>query len=409
MAVAFNCMNLLLVADGHYYQTPDGKVYADSVFDYTFYKRYLSSFEHIYAVVRAKPVQDAPKGKKLASGEGVSFLYMPVFQGPFQYVMRYCKIRRFVSQVCNDSKYDCAIFRLPASTSNIFAKFFSRTAKPFAVEVVIDPWENFGPRADGLRILNKFYQKEWTNVVTSMCAKADGASYVTKYYLQKRYPPRAYNDETCFTSNYSSVELADDSYASPRSWNETQKEFVITHASNYFNSYAKGHLTVMKALQIVRSHGINARIRFIGDGPLREEFVKKAEELGIEEYIEFTGRLANGDEVREVMRFSDLFILPTYAEGIPRVLLEAMSIGLPCLSSPICGIPEVLNSEYLFDFDDYEGFAKGIENFFTNTALMAKASNENLAMSKNFCSSILNERRKKFYDRLKDKVERANK
>ena len=78
-------MNLLLVADGHYYQTPDGTVYADSVFDYTFYKRYLTTFEHVYAVVRARQVDEVPKGKKLASGEGVSFLNMPVFQGPWQY------------------------------------------------------------------------------------------------------------------------------------------------------------------------------------------------------------------------------------------------------------------------------------------------------------------------------------
>ena len=94
-------MNLLLVADGHYYQTPDGTVYADSVFDYTFYKRYLMTFEHVYAVVRARQVDEAPKGKKLASGEGVSFLNMPVFQGPWQYAKNYFKIRNFVKEICN--------------------------------------------------------------------------------------------------------------------------------------------------------------------------------------------------------------------------------------------------------------------------------------------------------------------
>ena len=397
-------MNLLLVADGHYYQTPDGTVYADSVFDYTFYKRYLMTFEHVYAVVRARQVDEVPKGKKLASGEGASFLNMPVFQGPWQYAKNYFKIRNFVKEICNDPKYDCAIFRLPASTSNIFANIFSKTKKPFAVEIVIDPWVNFGPRAEGFRLFNMIYQREWTNVVKTMCAKADGASYVTSKYLQKLYPPRAYNDETCFTANYSSVELADGSFAEPRTWAADQKEFVITHASNYFNSYAKGHLTVIKALQLVRQQGVNARVCFIGDGPLREEFAQKASELGVGDYVDFTGRLANGDEVRKVMKSSDLFILPTYAEGIPRVLLEAMSMGLPCLSSPICGIPEVLKPEYLYDFDDYEGFAKGITNLFTNPALMASVSIENLEMAKDFRSSVLNERRKKFYDQLKAKA-----
>ena len=42
-------MNVLVVADGHYYITPNGDVYADSVYDYNFYKRYLMSFDHVYA------------------------------------------------------------------------------------------------------------------------------------------------------------------------------------------------------------------------------------------------------------------------------------------------------------------------------------------------------------------------
>ena len=397
-------MNLLLVADGHYYQTPDGTVYSDSVFDYTFYKRYLQTFEHVYGVVRAKPVEEAPKGKKLASGEGVSFLTLPLFQGPFQYIMKYPSIRKTVKKICNDPKYDCAIFRLPASTANIFSEVFAKTGKPFAVEIVTDPWVNFGPRAEGIKVFNKIYQREWTNVVKKMCALADGASYVTERYLQNLYPPKAFTDPSCFTAAYSSVELADDSFGTARIWAEGQKEFIITHASNYFNSYAKGHLTVMKALQKVRKDGYNAKVRFIGDGPMRSEFEQKANELGIADSVEFLGRMANGDEVRKRIADSDMLILPTYAEGLPRVLLEAMSIGLPCLSSPICGIPEILKPEYLYDFDDYEGFASGIEKFVSNPQLMTQVSAENLQTAQKYNSSTLNQRRKDFYDKLKEKT-----
>ena len=67
-------MNVLVVADGHYYITPNGDVYADSVYDYNFYKRYLMSFDHVYAVIRATRINEAPKNKKLSRGEGVTFL-----------------------------------------------------------------------------------------------------------------------------------------------------------------------------------------------------------------------------------------------------------------------------------------------------------------------------------------------
>lgn len=397
-------MNLLLVADGHYFQTPDGIVYADSVFDYTFYKRYLQTFDQVYAVVRARKVEKVPNGKKMASGEGVSFLTLPIFHGPFQYVMKYLAIRRDVNRICNDPKYDCAIFRLPASTANIFAEVFSRTGKPFAVEIVTDPWVNFGPRAEGIKFLNKIYQREWTNVVKKMCTTADGASYVTERYLQELYNPRAYFDKNCFTSFYSSVELADDTFGHARIWRKGQTEFIITHASNYFNSWAKGQKTVMLALKKVREDGYNVKVQFIGDGPLRGEFERTAKKLGVDNFVNFLGRMANGDEVRKRIADSDMLILPTYAEGLPRVLLEAMSVGLPCLSSPICGIPEILKSEYLFDFDDYEGFAKGIERFVANPDLMTKVSSENLQISQNYRSSVLNQRRKNFFDQLKNKT-----
>jgi len=45
-------MDLLLVADGHYYMDDMGDVYCESVFDYNFYQRYLMTFNHVYAVAR---------------------------------------------------------------------------------------------------------------------------------------------------------------------------------------------------------------------------------------------------------------------------------------------------------------------------------------------------------------------
>ncbi|MBP3440227.1 MAG: glycosyltransferase family 4 protein [Tidjanibacter sp.] len=395
-------MNVLVVADGHYYITPDGTVYADSVYDYKFYARYLQVFDHVYAAIRAIEVKEAPIGKKLCSGEGVSFLLLPYYKGPIEYIKRYFSIRKVVKEYCE--KYECAIFRIPAATSNIFCRCFAKTKKPFAVEVVVDPWENFGKRAGGNPIIRTIVRHNWTNIVKRMCAKADGASYVTTNYLQSKYPPRAKNDNAAFTESYSSVELPDNSFAASKVWDDRQKSFYISHVANYFSGYGKGHLTLMKALKILREKSFDVKIRFVGDGPKRQEFEEYAQLLGIADSVEFTGRLADGNEVRKVIANTDIFALPTFAEGLPRALLEAMSEGIPCLSSPTCGIPEVLSAEYLYDFDDYEGFAKGIEHFITNPPLMTKASSDNLAMAKRFSSSQLSNRRTKFYYNLRCKV-----
>lgn len=401
-------MNVMVVADGHYYQTPDGTVYADSVYDYTFYKRYLQAFDHVYAVARLQQVTEAPRGKKQSSGDGVSFLALPPYRGPIQYAKKYFAIRKCVKMYCREQ--DCAVFRLPAATSNIFAKLFSKTKKPFAVEIVVDPWENFGPRASGNKLMLWCVRRSWTAIVKKMCAKANGASYVTRQYLQKLYPPKAVlkPSENAFTASYSSVELGDASFAQPRVWTAEQRSFCIAHAANSFTGYGKGHLTLMDAVKRVRDKGYDVSIRFVGDGPLRGEFEQYAANLGIRDAVEFTGRLANGDEVRRVIHSSDLFALPTFAEGLPRVLLEAMAEGIPCLSSPTCGIPEILDQEYLFDFADADGFAEGIIRFITDPERMTRESHRNLEMAKAFAASVLNERRKEFYSKLREAAEAKN-
>ena len=396
-------MNVLVVADGHYYITPNGDVYADSVYDYNFYKRYLMSFDHVFAVIRASQVNEAPKNKRKSSGEGITFLLLPQYQGPYQYVMKYFSIVRSVKKICTRKDIDRAIFRIPAATSNIVGRFFSKTKKPFAVEVVGDPWENFSPRATGNKAMLWIVRRWWTRAVRELCAKADGASYVTESHLQAKYPPRAYSEENCgcFTKHYSSVELPDDSFAEPRTWSE-KDEYLISHASNYFSDYGKGHKTLMDAVKKVNEAGYNVSLMFVGDGPLREEFERYAEANGISDKVNFLGRLANGDEVRRAIHNSDIFVLPTLSEGLPRVVLEAMAEGIPCLSSPTCGIPEILDKEYLYDFADDDGFARGIISLISNPEKMTELSRKNLEVAKQFSASVLNRRRKEFYDQLRD-------
>ena len=57
-------MKLLVVADGHYYIDKQKNVYVESVFDYSFYARYLSVFDSVYAIVRAEHVDSTPQNCK---------------------------------------------------------------------------------------------------------------------------------------------------------------------------------------------------------------------------------------------------------------------------------------------------------------------------------------------------------
>lgn len=390
-------MNVLIVADGHYMQDNAGNIYAESVYSYDFYKRYLMVFDKVYAIVRLEKVDYVPRTAKLCSGPNVEFLGLPPYRGPIQYLKKYHKIRKLAQNYIDN--VPCAIFRLPAATSNLICKLFIKTKKPFAVEIVVDPWEKFSPLASP----NKFspiVRVVWTKFIKRACIIANGTSYVTREYLQKKYPPHESDGFTYFSSNYSSVELPDNLFAQPRKFKKKHL-YTIVHVSNAFTDNAKGHVPLMKTLKGLLDRGYNVEVKFIGDGPKLKEFKEYAIKLGINKYVKFLGRLPDGAAVRKIMRECDIFVFPTRAEGLPRVLLEAMAEGLPALSSPVCGIPEILDKEFLCTYDNIEEWVNAIIRFINNPELMSRVSKDNLEIAKTFSSSNLNYKRKNFYSQLK--------
>lgn len=87
------------------------------------------------------------------------------------------------------------------------------------------------------------------------------------------------------------------------------------------------------------------KLTYVGDGPELEKMKKLAEQLQCKKAITFTGALGR-EKTREVLQNSDVFILPSYAEGLPVALMEAMSCQIPCISTYIAGIPELIKNGY---------------------------------------------------------------
>lgn len=393
-------MKLLIVADGHYYIDKQGNVYVESVFDYAFYARYLSVFEEVFALVRAENVETAAATCKLASGPHVHFLAIAPSRGLKQFAQNYFTNRKLIKdyvKVC-----DCAIFRVPGVVANMALPLFAKTGKPYALEVVVDPWEYFAKGTSG-GITRPLVRCVWTHTLKKMCRQAVGVSYVTESYLQKKYPCKALlsGQKPYFTASYSSVELPDDKFAKPKVYTP-KKKHIIAHVANAFTGYGKGHVVLMRAVKKVLDAGHDVDVWFVGDGPLRPVFEQIATDLGIKEHVRFWGRMASGAEVREKIRAADLFVFPTRAEGLPRVILEAMAEGIAVISSPVCGIPEILPADCLVDYNDFQGYADAIIRLITQPELMTLQSKRNIEVAKQYKSSILNEKRKDFYRKLKN-------
>lgn len=112
----------------------------------------------------------------------------------------------------------------------------------------------------------------------------------------------------------------------------------------------KGILTTLRALAIVKE--THPRLRYIvcGDGPMREEILKLAEELGLKEHVELRGWL-NQKQLLEEYRLAHLFLHPSETtkesdqEGIPNSMLEAMATGLAVVATQHGGIPEAVTHD----------------------------------------------------------------
>lgn len=104
---------------------------------------------------------------------------------------------------------------------------------------------------------------------------------------------------------------------------------------------AKGQHLLLETLDRLRFAGKRVELHFVGDGPDRQSLQAQCTQLGLDDQVEFHGAL-NHHEVRSMYGRSDAFALPSFAEGIPVVLMEAMAAGLPCISTRITGIPELI-------------------------------------------------------------------
>ena len=102
----------------------------------------------------------------------------------------------------------------------------------------------------------------------------------------------------------------------------------------------KGHAFLIEAMTRLPE---NIELVIVGDGPQRQALEQKIARLGLQGRVRMQGQQA---DVLPWLRALDIFTLPSYAnEGVPQALLQAMLVELPCVTTPVGGIPEIAEHE----------------------------------------------------------------
>lgn len=109
-------------------------------------------------------------------------------------------------------------------------------------------------------------------------------------------------------------------------------------------SEQKGHFILLEAINNLVVEGFKLKLTLVGDGPLRPQIENLISSLNLHNHVEITGWLT-GAEVKQQISDSRAMVLASFAEGLPVVIMEALALGRPVVSTYVAGIPELLENK----------------------------------------------------------------
>jgi glycosyltransferase involved in cell wall biosynthesis len=288
------------------------------------------------------------------------------------------------------------MLRMPGLVAIVLWSLLGRAARAYGVEVIGDPATVLGA---GHWNVPGWATMRWSaaRVQRDICHHAALIAYVTRRYLQQRYPAGPH----AWTTNYSSIELGSDAFVShPRDYaRRPQAAHIVSVGS--MNQRGKGQHVLIDALAACRRQGLPYRLTLVGDGRYRAALRKQVVRHGMEDAVHFAGRLPAGAAVRSVLDEADLFALATFSEGLPRALVEAQARGVPCLATSVGGLPDVLDATEMVRPGDAHRVALELARLLSDPARLTQLSAVHLRRAREYSADHLVPRRQACYERLR--------
>jgi len=207
-------------------------------------------------------------------------------------------------------------------------------------------------------------------------------SYYAKKYIEKKYPIlKSINSIVIYHG------ISNDFRQKPKKQYHIKKytndnPFIITYVS--IINYYKHQLNVINSIKEIRNKGYNVQLELIGpiNNSLKNKFNKAL--LGYESFVKYRGKIPY-DEISKVYKNTDLFLFASTCENMPNILVEAMSAGLPILSSNYGPMPEILKDAGVYmNPTDVDSISFNLEKLLLNERLRTKIANKAYKYSQDF-------------------------
>lgn len=358
----------------------DSNLYTNLAFPYFYWQDYLNYFDKVTIVARSKKITKLEDGMVKVNGRNVDFISLPYYIGVKEFVKKSPQLSFVLFQTAKNNSH----FLLRSGNStNILFFFLVFMNKPYIREYPGNVKEGvigFAGNSFKVRVLGSLLD----NVAKVQSRFSNANSFVSKYCCNLYS-----SDKPSFIfSSFKSSEIV-----------ALKDDYNIGDTVNIVSvgrlEGEKGHINMLESIKDLP----NFQFHIIGDGNQRNNLETYAAENNINAV--FYGSVTDREKLFRIVKEADLFLIPSFTEGMPRALLEAMTIGLPCIGTNVGGIPEVLEKTALYEPNDIQTLQKMLIKLSTDESQRSRMGKRNkLFIEKNYSDAALSERKQQFWSKL---------
>lgn len=393
-------MKALFIHDHPFIRNKDTNVlYTSGNLNSVLWNRYLKHFDELTVIGRLKIEDDTSRFNR-AEADKVTFNLFNDVCGGADYFKKRKKIEKKLKKEIN--QHYVVIMRFPATISIFAAQYCNKNNIPYVAEVVGCSWDgnwNYGGLAPKIVAPYSFFQMK------KAVKNASAAIYVTKDFLQKRYP-----SNTEIKANASNVILneVDDSILSTRISKISQMKMDGFHLGIIGNLSVKykGYDVLLKAVdKLPNPLKKQITISFVGGGD--QTYLRSLiNSYGLHNQTVIVGKLKSGAEIFNFIDTLDLYVHPSKQEGLPRVVIEAMSRACPVLASSVAGTPELISKSCIHKPGDSIKLSNDISNLLLDKEELKQLAKINIESSKNYLFKNLEKVREDFFKKYIEKFKK---
>lgn len=389
-------MRLLFIQGGtRLKQDEEGNWYTDGSFNDKVWERYKSYCDELVVLLRTEekkyPKNIAENKFNKLSNENLELVPLTDLNRPITRNLN-LKLRKQVEKTIEEQIKLCdkAIMRSILNFYTLTAlKYCKKYNKEYLIEVAGYAFEGYWHHGD---LLGKIVALPFEHLVKKNMKKAPYAVYVTNEALQKRYPCEG---NTIGCSDVEIYEIKEEFLNNRiKRYKENDNKKIVLGTIGWLNLKLKGQHDVIKAIHLLKKQGYdNFEYQLVGAGDKTylENLIKK---YGLEKEVKILGAKPH-QEVFEWLDTIDVYIQPSYQEGLCRAIVEAMSRACPIIASTAGGNYELINNEFGFKKGNIRQIQKILKKINKNT-LIEEAQRSFKEASK-YEKNYLDKKRNDFY------------